>query len=146
MKQKIILLACFDRNDINVPAKQFDAFVGRVKEQARKAERAGVTLGLEGECTVEYYKKVLDRIGSPAVKAYFDTQHAHRPGRDVVQEITFLKDQICEFHAKDYTSILLGQGKIDFTLRSPGPGRYRLPRVDHAGAVARYSGPKTVGV
>ncbi|MEI8372209.1 MAG: sugar phosphate isomerase/epimerase family protein [Planctomycetota bacterium] len=114
MNQKIILVACFGKSDILQPAGKIDAFVGRLKEHAPKAEKAGVVLGLEGECSVEHYLKILDRIGSPAVKAYFDTAHAHVAGRDVVQEITLLKDRICEFHAKDCGSILLGEGKIDF--------------------------------
>jgi len=114
MKQKVILLACFNESDIDQPAKKMDAFVGRLKEHAPKAEKAGVVFGLEGECHVEHYLKVLQRIDSPAVKAYFDTAHAHVGGRDVVQEITLLKDRICEFHAKDCSNILLGEGKIDF--------------------------------
>ena len=114
MKQRVILVCCFNKSDINQPAGKLDAFVGRLKEHAPKAEKAGVVLGLEGETSVEHYLKVLQRIDSPAVKAYFDTAHAHRIGRDVVQEISLLKDRVCEFHAKDFSNILLGQGKIDF--------------------------------
>ena len=114
MKQKVILLACFGKSDLMQPADKIDALVGRLKEHAPKAEKAGVTLGLEAECSVEHYKKILDGVGSPAVKAYFDTEHAHEDGRDIAQEILFLKDHICEFHAKDCSNILLGKGKIDF--------------------------------
>jgi sugar phosphate isomerase/epimerase len=114
MKQKLILLACFGKSDLNKPIDKMDAFVGRLKENAATAEKAGVILGLEGECSVEHYKKILERIGSPAVQVYFDMVHAHGPGRDISQEITFLKGQICEFHAKDYGNILFGQGKVDF--------------------------------
>ncbi len=114
MKQRVILVCCFNKSDINQPAGKLDAFVGRLKEHAPKAEKAGVVLGLEGETSVEHYLKVLQRIDSPAVKAYFDTAHAHCIGRDVVQEISLLKDRVCEFHAKDFSNILLGQGKIDF--------------------------------
>ena len=114
MKQKVVLLACFGQSDLKQPADKIDALVGRLKEHAPKAEKAGVTLGLEGECSVEHYRKIIERVGSPAVKAYFDTEHAHGAGRDIAQEITLLKDCVCEFHAKDCSNILLGKGKIDF--------------------------------
>lgn len=114
MKQKIVLLACFGNSDLLQPADKIDALIGRMKEHAPKAEKAGVVLGLEGHCPAEHYRKILDRIASPAVKAYFDTEHVHRAGRDMADEIISLKDQICEFHAKDCSNVLLGQGKIDF--------------------------------
>ena len=56
----------------------------------------------------------MDRVGSPAVKVSFDMVHAHGANRDIYQEITFLGDSICEFHAKDYANVLFGQGEIDF--------------------------------
>jgi sugar phosphate isomerase/epimerase len=114
MKQRVVLLACFGKSDLNLPADKLDALVGRLKEHAPKAEKAGVVFGLEAECSVEHYLKILDRVGSPAVTAYFDTGHAHTGGRDIAEEIKLLKGRICEFHAKDAGNILLGQGKIDF--------------------------------
>lgn len=114
MKQKVILLAFFGRGDLNREENKMDALVGRLKENAPKAEKAGVALGLEAEISVERYREILDKTGSPAVQAYFDLVHAHGNGRDIYQEITSLAGRICEFHAKDYGNILFGKGKIDF--------------------------------
>ena len=114
MNQKVLLVPFFDKGDLNRPENQVDTLVGRLKENAPKAEKAGVVLGLEAEISVERYKEIIDRVGSPAVKVYFDMVHAHGAGRDIYQEITFLADRICEFHAKDYGNILFGQGSVDF--------------------------------
>lgn len=114
MKQKVILLAFFGKSDPGQKENKQDALVGKLKENAVKAEKAGVILGLEAEISVETYREIIDKTGSPAVQAYFDTVHAHGKDRDVFQEITSLKNRICEFHAKDYGNILFGKGKIDF--------------------------------
>ena len=114
MKQKVILLAFFGNNDLNHKENNIDALVGRLKEVAPKAEKAGVVLGLEGETSVERYRDIIDRVGSPAVQVYFDTVHAHRKDRSIFEEILYLEDKICEFHAKDVANILFGQGQVDF--------------------------------
>jgi sugar phosphate isomerase/epimerase len=114
MGQRILLLAFFDKGDLNRSENQVDSLVGHLKENAPKAEKSGVLLGLEAEISTERYREILDRTGSPAVKVYFDLVHAHTSGRDIYQEITGLGDRICEFHAKDYGNILFGQGKLDF--------------------------------
>jgi sugar phosphate isomerase/epimerase len=115
MGQKILLLAFFDKGDLNRSENRLDSLVGHLKENAPKAEKAGVILGLEAEISTERYREILDGAGSPAVKVYFDLVHAHTAGRDIYREITGLGDRICEFHAKDYGHILFGQGKLDFT-------------------------------
>lgn len=114
MQQKVLLLAFFDKGDLNRPENRQDVLVGRLKEAGRKAERAGVVLGLEAEISVERYRKILDAVGSSAVQVYFDLVHAHGAGRSIYDEITSLRGRICEFHAKDYGNILFGEGKVDF--------------------------------
>ena len=114
MSQKILLLAFFGANGFDKKENKLDSLVGKLKENAVKAEKNGIVLGLEGEATAERYRQLIDRVGSPAVKVYFDCVHAHQEGKDISQEIILLGDRICEFHAKDYGHILLGQGKIDY--------------------------------
>ncbi len=114
MQQKVLLLAFFDKGDLSRPENQEDSLVTRLKHIAPKAERAGVVLGLEAEISVDRYRRILDRVGSPAVKVYFDLVHAHTAGKSFFEEITSLGDRICEFHAKDYSNILFGQGAVDF--------------------------------
>ncbi len=114
MKQKVLLLAFFDKGDLNRPENSDEQLVARLKENAPKAQRAGVVLGLEAEIPVRRYRRILDQVGSPAVKAYFDLVHAHTAGGDFYEEITSLSGRICEFHAKDYGNVLFGQGDVDF--------------------------------
>jgi len=84
-----------------------------LKELSLAAEKAGVILGVEGETSVERYRRIIDAVNSPAVRVYFDCVHAHQNGRDIYSEITYLGDRICEFHAKDYGNILFGKGNLD---------------------------------
>lgn len=114
MKQKVLLLAFFGANGFDKEGNKPDLLVGKLKEIAPKAEKSGVVLGLEGEATAEQYRKLIDQVGSPAVKVYFDCVHAHVEGKEIYDEIVLLGDRICEFHAKDYGNILFGQGKVDF--------------------------------
>ena len=57
--------------------------------------------------------RLLDRIGSPAVKVYYDVGNSTDKGYNVYKEIRLLGKLICELHAKD-ASYMLGQGRIDF--------------------------------
>lgn len=115
MGLKVILLAFFGKGQIrDFKTEEIDVVVERLKEIAPKAEQAGVELGVEAHIDVDQYMEILDRVGSPAVKVYFDLVHAHRLNRDVYQEITFLGDRICEFHAKDLGNLMLGEGDLDF--------------------------------
>ena len=45
---------------------------------------------------------ILNRVGSPAVKVYYDVANSHKQGYDIYKEIRMLGKNICEFHAKDY--------------------------------------------
>ncbi len=114
MGQKVILLAFFGKGDLRKPENSINALVEQLKEIAPKAERAGIELGVEAHISVEQYMDIIEGVGSPAVKVYFDMVHAHGKDRDVYQEITFLGEHICEFHAKDYGNIMFGQGDLDF--------------------------------
>lgn len=88
-----------------------DALVGRMKELAPKAEKAGVALGIECTLTARQYLAILDRIGSDAVAAYYDIGNSTNAGFDVPADIRALKGRICLIHFKDGRSYL-GQGKV----------------------------------
>ena len=87
----------------------------RLKEVAPKAEKAGVTLGIESWLSAEDHSRIIDRVGSPAVKVYYDVANSTERGYDIDKEIRWLgkQAQICEFHMKE-NGKLLGQGRIDF--------------------------------
>jgi len=84
-----------------------------VKEQAGKAQAAGIILGLEDTISAEDNAWMLDRIGSPAVKVYYDIGNSTNNGFDTPKEIRWLGGKrICQIHIKD-RGYLGESGKID---------------------------------
>ena len=111
---KVLMPACFGKGDLDMAKTQeIDHLVTVLKEAAAKAERQGVLIGLENYLSAEDNMRIIDRVGSPALKVYYDVGNSTDKGRDVHKEIRLLGKLICEFHAKD-ANHRLGQGRIDF--------------------------------
>jgi L-ribulose-5-phosphate 3-epimerase len=110
---QVVLLAFFGKGDLRDDPQGIDEVVRRLKRVAPQAEKAGVILGIESWLSAEAHMDIIQRVGSSAVQVYYDVGNSHLREYDIYQEIRFLKGQICEFHAKDYSS-LFGQGKVDF--------------------------------
>ena len=110
---KVVLLAFFAKGDLLNDPEGVAAVVQRLRKVAPKAERAGVTLGFESWLSAEQHMDILNRVGSPAVKVYYDVANSHKQGYDIYKEIRLLGKNLCEFHAKDYDD-LYGKGSIDF--------------------------------
>lgn len=111
----VILLAFFSKGDLrNDPAGKSEV-VKRLKLVAPKAEKMGITLGIESYLTAEEHLDIMDRVGSKAVKVYYDFRNAADAGNDVLKEIKLLsKDNICEIHMKE-NGFLLGEGTMDWS-------------------------------
>ncbi len=111
---RVVLLAFFSNDDLRGDKEGVDEVVRRLKAVAPKAEKAGVFLGIESWLSAEQHLDILKRVGSPAVRVYYDVCNSNDMGYDICREIRLLgKERICEFHFKENGS-LLGQGKIDF--------------------------------
>lgn len=113
MGLNVVLVPFFGDADLQNDPKGTDVVVQRFKDVASKAEKAGVTLGIESWLSAEQHARIIDRVGSPAVKVYYDTGNSHKAGYDIYEEIRQLGKLICEFHAKDYDN-LYGLGSIAF--------------------------------
>jgi L-ribulose-5-phosphate 3-epimerase len=110
---KVTLLAFFGSGDLAGDEPGKAEVIRRLKKVAPKAEKAGVVLGLESWLSAEDTMRILDQVGSPAVKMYYDVCNSTERGYDVPKEIRRLgKQNICEFHLKE-NGFLLGQGKVD---------------------------------
>jgi len=111
---KVVLLAFFADGDLKGDKKGIDVVVSKLKKVAPKAEKAGVALGIESWLSAEDHMDIIQRVGSPAVKVYYDVANSKMAGYDIYKEIRWLgSNNICEFHAKDYKG-LFGKGEIDF--------------------------------
>jgi len=113
MDVKVILLAFFGNGDLKNDKQGVNTVVTRLKKVAPKAKKAGVILGIESWLSAEQHLDIIDRVGSPAVKVYYDVGNSTQAGYDIYKEIRLLAKHICEIHAKDYKDVL-GKGSIDF--------------------------------
>jgi len=64
--------------------------------------------------SAEQNLKIIERVGSAAVKIYYDVGNSHKRGYDIYKEIRVLGKHICQFHAKDYGNEMFGKGDVDF--------------------------------
>ena len=112
---KVVLLAFFGKNDLrNDPAGQ-GVVIEKLKAVAPAAEKAGVILGIESYLSAADHLKIIEAVGSKNVQVYYDVRNSADMGYDIYQEIRWLgkQGQICEFHFKEYDT-LLGGGIVDF--------------------------------
>ncbi len=110
---RVVLLAFFSNDDLRGDPAGVDEVMRRLKAVAPKAERAHVALGIESWLSAAQHLDILERVGSKAVRVYYDLCNSNDMGYDIYQEIRTLSHRICEFHAKE-NGALLGQGKVDF--------------------------------
>ena len=111
---KNCLLAFFGNGDLVGQRDKQDEVIRRLKRVAPRAEKAGVVLGIESWLNVDDHLRIVEAVGSPAVKVYYDVANMTERGYPVVQEMRRLgKDLICQIHMKE-NGQLLGKGKVDF--------------------------------
>jgi L-ribulose-5-phosphate 3-epimerase len=113
MDVKIILVPFFGKGDLKNDPAGLDAAVAALKRLAPAAEKAGVVLALENWLSAGENLKIFERVGSPAVRVYYDVGNSQDAGHPVFDEIRLLGARIVEFHAKD-TKDLYGKGSMDF--------------------------------
>ncbi len=111
---KVVLLAFFSKGDLVGDQAGTEEVIRRLKIVAPRAEQAGVVLGLESWLSAEDTLRIMDRVGSPAVKMYYDVCNSTDRGYDICKEIRQLgRERICEFHLKE-NGCLLGKGPVNF--------------------------------
>ncbi len=112
---KVVLIAFFGKGDIKNDTIGQDAVIQKFKDVMPKAEKLGITLGIESWLSAEEHMRIIDAVASPNLKVYYDVANSEKMGYNIYDEIRWLgkKKQICEFHFKE-NDFLLGQGKVDF--------------------------------
>jgi len=84
------------------------AIVTRLKAAGKQAEAAGVVIGIESALDAKNEAALLDEIGSPAIKSYFNFSNTWQNHRDVCAELKILgKDRIVQIHASNQDGVWL---------------------------------------
>ena len=109
----VILVPFFGRGDLVNDPDGREVVIQRLKKLAPKAERAGIVLALESWLSAEDHMRIIDEVGSPAVKVYYDVANSQKMGWDILKEIRALGPGVVQIHAKDYKD-LYGKGSMDF--------------------------------
>lgn len=112
---KVILLPFFGTGNLKQDEAGRQEVIRRLRKAAPKAERAGITLGIESWLSADEHLEIIRAVGSKNVRIYYDVANSTTMGYDIYEEMERLgTEYICEIHAKENGS-LLGEGKIDFT-------------------------------
>jgi sugar phosphate isomerase/epimerase len=115
MKVKTAFLPLGVKGDLVQHPELRPAIVERLKMAGKKAAQAGVVIGIETALEAAAEAKLLDEVGSPAIRSYFNFANALQNGRDLVAELKTLgKDRICQIHASNEDGVWLeNDPKID---------------------------------
>ncbi len=84
------------------------AIVDRLKLAASMAEASGVVIGIETTLDATNEVKLLEDIGSPGIKSYFNFANPLQSGRDLPSELKILgRRNICQIHCTDEDGVWL---------------------------------------
>jgi L-ribulose-5-phosphate 3-epimerase len=108
MNVKLAFLPMGVQGDLVAHPELRPTIVQRLKKIAQGAEKAGVIIGVETALDADGDKKLLDDIGSDAIKIYFNFSNALQNNRDLYSELKTLgKERICQIHCTDQDGVLL---------------------------------------
>lgn len=85
-----------------------DSIVAKLRIVGRRAEAAGVIVGIETALDAAGEVALLEEIASPAIKIYYNFANALQNGRDLHSELKILgKDRICQILCTDIDDVWL---------------------------------------
>jgi L-ribulose-5-phosphate 3-epimerase len=115
MNVKVAFLPLGVRSDLVKHPELRSNVVERLKIVGAQAEKAGVIIGVETELDADAQIKLLDEVGSPAIKIYYNFANAIQNNRDLMKELRTLgRDRICQIHCTDQDGVWLqNDAKID---------------------------------
>ena len=115
MGAKVAFLPLGTESDLVKFPEKRPAVVERLHIFGKKAEAAGVIIGIETNLSAKEEAALLEEIGSPAIKIYFNFQNPLEGGRDLYEELQVLgRDRICQIHCTDTDDVWLEQNtRID---------------------------------
>lgn len=108
MDVKVAFLPLGVQGDLVKHPELRPAIVERLKAVGARAEKAGVVIGIETALDAADEVKLLEDVGSPAIKSYFNFANALQGGRDLHTELKTLgKERICQIHCTDEDGVWL---------------------------------------
>jgi L-ribulose-5-phosphate 3-epimerase len=115
MNVKVAFLPLGVECDLQQKPELRPRIVERLKMAGEIAAKAGVVIGVETSLSAAEEVKLLEDVGSPAIKIYFNFANAVKNGRDIATELRTLgKDRICQIHASNEDGVWLeNDPKID---------------------------------
>src|SRR6478609_6801497 len=115
MNVKVAFLPLGVEGDLQKKPELRPKVVARLKMAGEIAAKAGVVIGVETSLSAAEEVKLLEDVGSPAIKIYFNFSNAVKNGRDIASELRTLgKDRICQIHATNEDGVWLeNDPKVD---------------------------------
>lgn len=115
MNVKVAFLPLGVKGDLVKNPELWPAIVERLKLAGAIAANAGVVIGVETSLSAADEVRLLEEVGSPAIKIYFNFASAVKNGRDISSELRTLgKERICQIHATNEDGVWLeNDPKID---------------------------------
>jgi L-ribulose-5-phosphate 3-epimerase len=115
---KVILVAAFEKNIPDMSQESsYGPVVAMLQKVAPAAASAGVTLGMETSLSPADDKKLIDLVGKPSVKVYYDADNCERFGHkgEAVSGYEVLgKSYIAQIHVKNEDQLLQDPGRVDW--------------------------------
>lgn len=115
MGVRVVFLPLGVRGDLVAHPELRSAIVSRLQAVAPRAADAGVVIGIETALDAAGEAALLDEIGSPAIRSYFNFANALQNGRDLHAELRALgRERICQIHCTNQDGVWLEHDpKID---------------------------------
>jgi len=114
----VVLAAFFRRNAPDMgDESSYGPVVQLLQRVAPRAAEAGVTLGLENSLSPADNRKLVDLVGHPSVKVYYDPHNMAHYGyaAEAIPGIKLLgKDRICQVHVKNADRLIAEPGLVDW--------------------------------
>lgn len=111
-----VLIPFFGNGDITEHEDHQPLVVEKLKRLAPIAGKNRKTLAVESYLSADKLLKLIDAIGSEAIKVYYDVRNSQNKHYDIFREMEVLGKSklISQIHFKE-DRFLLGKGDIDFT-------------------------------
>ncbi|MDR3220057.1 MAG: family 78 glycoside hydrolase catalytic domain [Dysgonamonadaceae bacterium] len=99
---KVAFLPMGNQSDIVKEPELYAIVLERLKVVAKKAEAAGVIIGIETTLTAKEEAKLIDKINSPAIRSYVNFSSILKRKGNIINELKTLgKDRIIQIHASN---------------------------------------------